>query len=188
MTYLLQKIESIINSFDTEVQNSLENIVVRKQLKKGEFLLQEGIVCRKCFVLEEGIARKYLIAKNKEVTTELYYKNDIMVSFDSFCNQIPSVKWIQTLSKATVIQLNFHEFQTLKALYPELIKLDLTIAEHYTIWLEKKLIDFRTLDASERYLNLLKKKPHYLQHIPLNITASYLGVAIETLSRIRAKV
>ena len=188
MTLLSHKIEDIVQRFDTDIQRSLEKLLVKKQVKKGEYLLREGSVCRHCMIIEEGIARKFLIANNKEITTELYFKDDIAVSFDSFCNQIPGNEWIQALTEVTITLLNFQEFQELKAVHPELIKLDLVIAEHYTIWLEKRLIEFRTLDASERYLNLLKQSPHYLQHIPLNIIASYLGVAVETLSRIRSNI
>jgi len=188
MISLSNKINSAIQNFDIEAQRSLENLLVRKQVKKGEYLLAEGFVCRNCIIIEEGIARKFLISKNKEITMELYFKDDIAVSFDSLCNQSASNEWIQTLSDVTITLLNFQDFQKLKSTYPELIKLDLIIAEHYTIWLEKKLISFRCFNASERYLHLLENNPHYVQKIPLFIIASYLGVAIETLSRIRAKI
>lgn len=188
MVFLSHKIEDVVRNLNAETQQRLEGLLVRKQVKKGEYLHREGAVCRNCMILEEGIARKFLVSNNKEITTELYFQNDIAVSFDSFCNQTPSNEWIEALSDASFTQLNFQEFQQLKATHPELIKLDLVIAEHYTLWLEKRLIDFRTLDASERYLNLLKQNPHYIQHIQLGIIASYLGIAVETLSRIRAKI
>lgn len=188
MTSLSHKIEDVVRNLSVETQQSLEGLLVKKQVKKGEYLLREGSVCRNCMIIEEGIARKFLVSSNKEITTELYFQDDIAVSFDSFCNQTPSNEWIEALTEVTITLLNFQEFQQLKAIHPELIKLDLVIAEHYTLWLEKRLVDFRTLDASERYLNLLKQNPHYVQHIQLNIIASYLGVAVETLSRIRSKI
>ena len=188
MTHIFQKIEDTINTFNSEVQTLLENLIELRNYSKGEYLLKEGNICTKSFVLEQGIARKYASVNDKEITTELYFKNDIAVSFDSFCNQTPSREFIQALTDVSVVQLNYQDFQKLKLLHPELMKLDNIIAEHYTIWLEKRLLDFRTLTATERYLKLFDDNPGYINYVPLNILASYLGVAIETLSRIRGRI
>ena len=188
MTHIFEKIESTVNTFRPEVQAMLDNLIASRNYKKGEYLLKEGNICNKSFVLEQGIARKYLSVNDKEITTELYFKNDIAVSFDSFCNQIPSREFIQALTDVSVIQLNYQDFQKLKLLHPELMMLDNIIAEHYTIWLEKRLLDFRTLTATERYLKIFEDNPGYINYVPINILASYLGVAIETLSRIRSRI
>jgi hypothetical protein len=50
------------------------------------------------------------------------------------------------------------------------------------------LFEFHTMTATERYLEILNKSPHVIQTIPLGIIASYLGISLETLSRIRAKI
>lgn len=188
MTHIFQKIENVINTYSLEVQALLDNLIISRSYQKGEFLLKEGNTCTNSFVIEKGIARKYLAVNDKEITTELYFKNDIAVSFESFCYQVPSREYIQALTDVLVIQLNFNDFQKLKKLHPELMILDNIIAEHYTIWLEKRLLDFRTLTAKERYLKLFDENPSHINYIPVTILASYLGVAIETLSRIRSKI
>ena len=43
-------------------------------------------------------------------------------------------------------------------------------------------------DEIKKYLEILNKSPHIIQSIPLTIIASYLGISLETLSRIRAKI
>lgn len=188
MTHIFNKIENTIKTFNNEVQTLLENLITLRNYSKGEYLLKEGNICTKSFVLEKGIARKYLSVNDKEITTELYFKNDIAVSFDSFCNQTPSRECIQALTDVSVIQLNYQDFQKLKLQHAELMKLDNIIAEHYTIWLEKRLLDFRTLTATERYLKLFDENPSQINYVPVTILASYLGIAIETLSRIRSKI
>jgi hypothetical protein len=62
------------------------------------------------------------------------------------------------------------------------------MTEYYALWLEHRLFQFHTMDATERYALLLKDQPHFVQQIPLTYLASYLGVSLETLSRIRAKI
>lgn len=42
--------------------------------------------------------------------------------------------------------------------------------------------------AKERYLDLLKRDPLLLQHIPLKYIASYLFITPQSLSRIRAEL
>lgn len=188
MIPIFQKIESTILTFHSEVQSLLEDLVQLRNFAKGEFLLKEGSICTSCFVIEQGIARKYLNANDKEVTMELYFKNDIAVSFDSFCHQAPCREFIQAMTDVSVLQINFLDFQKLKLLHPDLLKLDLLIAEHYTLWLENRLLDFRTLSATERYQKLFEEHPNYIRLVPQHILASYLGVAQETLSRIRSRI
>ncbi|MGE5107406.1 MAG: Crp/Fnr family transcriptional regulator, partial [Sphingobacteriales bacterium] len=45
-------------------------------------------------------------------------------------------------------------------------------------------IQFET--AQQRYEKLLKNSPQIIQRIPLSYIASFLGVTLETLSRIRS--
>jgi ribosomal protein L10 len=56
------------------------------------------------------------------------------------------------------------------------------------MWVENRLFQFHTLTAAERYSEILNKSPKIVQTVPLTIIASYLGITLETLSRIRAKI
>src|ERR1700754_4170752 len=42
-----------------------------------------------------------------------------------------------------------------------------------------------SFNAEERYEDLVRTYPHFLQRFPQNMIASYLGISPETLSRIR---
>lgn len=188
MLPLSQKIDSYLKSLEPEILFALENITTTRQFKKGDFLLEQGKVCKVGCLMEQGRARKFYYHQEKEFTTELYFEHDIAVSFDSYCLQKPSREYIQALTDVTVSQIDFNAFQKAKVLYPQLVQFDLIIAEHYTLWLENRLFQFHTQSASERYLNLLEKDPHIIQTIPLTYIASYLGISLETLSRIRVKI
>ncbi len=188
MSELARKIDEIIRKISPEAQKGLDELMVYKEVGKESFLLAEEQVCQNCFLIEEGVARKFTYSGDKEFTTELYFKDDLAVSFESFCYQKPSTEYIQAITDLKVIQINFNSFQKLKSEFPELVQLDLVIAEYYTIWLEKRFMEFRTQSATERYRNLLTREPRFLKHLKLTIIASYLGISLETLSRIRSKV
>lgn len=188
MTSYIDKINNYIKALDNETLTALQSISSEKKYKKGDSLLRQNEICRKSYLLISGIARKYYINDGKEITTELYFENDLAISFDSYTLQQPSREFIEALTDVTVSIIHYQSFQDSKAKYPKLLTLDLMLAEHYGMWVENRLFQFHTMTATERYLDILKKSPHIVQSIPLTIIASYLGISLETLSRIRAKI
>lgn len=184
----LNKIYSLIDQLDNVTLSALKDISKTKTYKKGDFLLQQGEVCRHSFGIEEGIVRKFYLKGGREITTELLFANDIAVSFESYTLQKPGREFIQALTKTVVSQTEFSAYQNTKIGFPKLIELDLLMTEYYAMWLENRLFEFHTLDATQRYLLLLNEHPQIIQNIPLTYVASYLGISLETLSRIRAKI
>jgi CRP-like cAMP-binding protein len=188
MNSYLAKINNFIENLDAETQSALENITVRKQFQKGVFLLRQDEICRQSFFIEKGVVRKfYLTESGKEITTELCFADDLAISFQSYTLQTPSLEFIQAIENTEVTATNHASFQSLKTNFPKLLELDLMMTEYYAMWLEERLQRFHTLDATERYHLLLKEQPHILRQIQLTHIASYLGISLETLSRIRAK-
>jgi CRP-like cAMP-binding protein len=188
MTSYIDKINDYIYSLDCETQNALQEISSTKQFRKGELLLRQDETCNKSYLIKSGIARKYYLNDGKEITTELYFENDLAISFDSYTLQQPSREFIQALTDVTVSIVHYQAFQEAKKKFPKLLELDLMLAEYYGMWVENRLFQFHTMSATERYLDILTKSPHIVQSIPLTFLASYLGISLETLSRIRAKI
>jgi CRP-like cAMP-binding protein len=188
MISYVDRINIYIKSLDNETLTALHNISSDKKYKKGEFLLRQNEICRNSFLLINGIARKYYLNDGKEITTELYFQNDLAVSFASYTLQQPCTEFIEAMTDVIVSVTNYEAFQDAKSKYPKLLTLDLMLAEYYGMWVENRLFEFHTMSATERYLEILNKSPHIIQTIPLTIIASYLCISLETLSRIRAKI
>jgi hypothetical protein len=83
---------------------------------------------------------------------------------------------------------DFTAFQSLKMKNRQLLELDFLLTEYYALWLEEKVFELHTQNATQRYQTLLKKSPHIIQQVQLTQIASYLNISLETLSRIRAKI
>nr|MCU0392988.1 Crp/Fnr family transcriptional regulator [Thermoflexibacter sp.] len=124
----------------------------------------------------------------KEITTEFFFKDELAVSFDSYTLQKPSREYIQALTDAVVNVTDYTKFQSLKSKHPSLQELDFLLTEYYALWLEEKVFELHTQNATQRYETLLKKSPHIVQQVQLTQIASYLNISLETLSRIRAKI
>lgn len=188
MTSYIDKINDYIRALDNDTLAVLQSISSERTYKKGELLLRQNEICGKSYLLLSGIARKYYLNDGKEITTELYFKNDLAVSFASYTLQQPSSEFIEALTDVSVSITHYGAFQEAKKKYPKLITLDLMLAEYYAMWVEKRLFQFHSMTATERYIDILDRSPHIIQNIPLTIIASYLGISLETLSRIRAKI
>lgn len=184
----LQAITDFINHLDPDSRQALDRITTHKTFQKGDYLLRQDEICRYSFWIEEGIARKFYRTADKEITTEFYFADDLAISFKSYTLQQPSQEVIQALDKTIASLTDYHAFKALKDHHPNLMVLDLMLTEYYAMWLEERLFQFHTLDATSRYNHLLTAQPHFVQRIQLTYLASYLGVSLETLSRIRAKI
>lgn len=181
------KLERFLGSLDGGTMEALEAISVSKSFKKGALLLKPGEVCQWSYQILDGIARKYYLNEEKQISTELYFEGDIAISFGSYALQNPSTEYIEALTEVKVSATNYYAFQEAKAKYPKLMELDIMLLEYYGLWIEERMLQLRTLSAKQRYNLILQQSPNILKHVPLGIVASYLGISLETLSRIRAK-
>ncbi len=184
----ITRIEAFTAGLRADIQEALKTATVTKQFKKGEYLLRHGDVCRNSYTIISGIVRKFYTAGEKEISTELLFENDLAVSMHSYTLQTAGNEYIQALDDTVVFCTSYTGFQQLKQIYPELVQLDLLLTEYYALWLEERLFRFHTMDATQRYQLLLTEHPEMVRKVQLTYIASYLGISLETLSRIRAKI
>ncbi len=188
MNPYLKKLKDSSNSLDDKILKELEAGFADKTFTKGTYLLKPGQVCMSHLLIKDGLARKFYKHNDKEITSEIYFPDDVAISLDSYIMQKPCEIYIEALTDLEVTVIDYRQFMTVKNSYPEVMQLDKLFIEYYAVWFEQKLREFQTLSASERYQNLLKKEPRIIQHLPVTIVASYLNISLETLSRIRSKI
>lgn len=184
----LAQISAAMQALPPEAADALGVISRTCQVAKGEFLLREGEICTAGYWVESGVLRKYSLSpEGKEITSELCLPQDIAISLQSYTLQMPSREYIQAITDSSVSLLQHRDYEPLKQQFPALHDLDRMLTEYYALWLEERLWQFHTLDATARYRLLLTRSPQVLREVPLTYIASFLGITLETLSRIRAK-
>ena len=188
MKIYIDKITHLIENLDEDTLLSLEAVCKSKVFYKGDYLLKAESVCSKSYWVESGIIRKFYLHNDKEITTEFYFKDDLATSYDSYTLQKPSREYIQALTDTIVNVTDYADFQNIKKTHPQLQELDFLMTEYYTLWLEEKVFELHTQNATQRYQTLLTKSPHIIQQVQLTQIASYLNVSLESLSRIRANI
>lgn len=157
----------------------------QRSLKKGEVVLAAGKVCSSIFFVEKGYLRTFIPKERQDVNIAFTFEGEFTSNLKSLRQAVPSEYSIQSAETALVLEFNKDQLLHLYQESPELESLGRGIVEQLLIREEEHSTFFKLYTPKERYAFLQKNKPELLQRVSLSQLASYLGVARETLSRIR---
>jgi CRP-like cAMP-binding protein len=159
------------------------------QWKPRSYLLETGQTAHYMYFLASGLARFFFLnQQGQEVTSDFYFAPGFITSVTSFVNQAPSRFTIQTLLPVEALAISRNDLLDLYDKHPQLERMGRILTEQAYSEAEKHLLSLLNDAPKERYLRLLKEYPQYIQHIPLQYLASYLGITPESLSRIRKRI
>lgn len=180
--------QSIQNISQIEL-DKLENLITFRTLKKGELLLKENQVCNEIYFIKKGILRSYFFNhQGDEITNCFAFENEFMASFSSFITQNVAEENIQALAETELQVLSRESLEKLYNLGNHWQEIGRKLTEMEYVTLQKRMISFQKLSGTQRYEELYKNHQKYLQLIPLQYLASYLGVTPRHLSRIRKAI
>jgi CRP-like cAMP-binding protein len=177
-----------VNGLHQEAWESLREKLTVQYLKKGEFLVRTGEICRQVSFINSGLLRLFYTIDGKEVATGFIAENGYIAQYDSFLLQQPSAGNIDALEDCEVINLSYNNMQDLYQRYPVFERFGRKISEMLFIMLSLQTSALLTLTPEERYLQLLEKQPFIIQRVPQYMIASYIGITPEHLSRLRKKM
>ena len=159
-----------------------------KQLKKKEFLLQEGQICNKISFFNSGCARLFYNIEGVENTIQFFFENSWYTDFDSFLTGRPTIENMQALEPCEVVQIDKQDLYKLYNTHPVFDRVGRVLTEKAFLSLSSLNKMLTNEEPEERYLNLLKQRPELVERIPQHYIASYLGIKPESLSRIRKRI
>lgn len=152
---------------------------------KSSLLVTEGQYADKSYFIIKGSARAYYIKDGKDITDWFAFENDFINSINSFFENIPSPHFIELLETTTFLEISKEDIFNLADKYHDFDRLLRVIATKTMLALSKRIFSIQFEPARQKYENLLNIRPDITQRVPLMHIASYMGITLETLSRIR---
>ena len=153
---------------------------------KKSVLIKEGSYCKFAYFIEKGITRSYWLVDGKEVTTSFSSEGDITFSMDELYYGNPSLEFVATVEYVELYSIPVDTLNHLFHINTDLANWGRVIHQNGYRELHRTHRERLTLSAKERY-NLIKERmPSICNRINLGYLASYLGITLPTLSKIRA--
>jgi CRP/FNR family transcriptional regulator, anaerobic regulatory protein len=186
MESLLQFLHTIY-PLSAALHEHLINILKTKEVKKKEYLLKIGKVCKNIYFIEKGLFRCFYLNEEKEVNAWFMKEGDVIASVKSFYNQIPSYESIQALENSLVYYVEYDELQLIYKTFLEFNYVSRVLTEKYYALSDERLYSTKMKKAFDRYKYLMEHHPEIILRVPSTYIASYLGITLETLSRIKSR-
>src|ERR1700743_993314 len=167
-------------------RNLILNKLKTKKLRKRQFFLQEGDVCKYMGFIVKGATRMFAVdEKGHEHILHFGLEEWWVGDYESFYLLTPSKYYVEALEESDLILITNEQLQELARTMPAIAAMLDSLNKGATIANNKRMRAAISLTAEERYEDLARTYPHFLQRFPQNMIASYLGISPETLSRIR---
>ncbi|MDB5232933.1 MAG: Crp/Fnr family transcriptional regulator [Chitinophagaceae bacterium] len=156
-------------------------------LKKDELFLKAGMVSNHASWILKGLVRSYYVREGEEITTKFLTEGATITSIYSFYSRKPGNEYIMALEDSVLACFTYDHMQRMYKDFPEFNVIGRIVTERYLYFLEIELYNLRKTKAEDRYQYFIKHFPDLHQRVPLKYIATYLGMNLETLSRIRGK-
>lgn len=170
---------------DEEINHFVSFLKLTK-VKKRQFIVQPGFVCRNKSYVVKGAFRAYLVDNDGKEHTQTFAIEDWWISdYSSLIYQEPATLFVEALEDSVLIQISYDDQQAFLKEIPKLEKFERIITQRSLASQQKRLLSTFTKTAEQRYDEFMSKYAAIAQRVPQYALASYLGFSTEYLSKIR---
>lgn len=175
-----------ISDDDFDKIRSLSSV---KKLRRNQYLLQEGDVCKFSVFMLKGCIRTYTVdEKGLEHIVYFAIENWWGGDQESFHSGEPSRYNIDAVEESEMILFSKAQFEQICKEIPAFNEMINQILQKSFIASQNRINVAISYKAEDKYLDFLKKHPGLISRVPQQMIASYLGITAETLSRVRKAV
>ncbi len=173
----------------SDADNALFNAVMSsRRFKKGEIVLQEGMVCRAVYFVEQGYLRTYYSKEDGSIVNlNFTFEGEFTSSLKSAISREPSKMSIEAGEDTLLWIFDLNKLSPEMKSHPSINRFIRRTTMQMLLASEARGNLLKIYTPTERYHYIERNVPHVLQRVSLSHLASFLGVSRETLSRIRAK-
>lgn len=184
MTNIIEKMRAAYPVSDESIRLLKEQLTLCHFPKRYR-LVEADKYCKAAYFIEKGMTRSFWLVNGEEITTSFSCEGGIVFSMDELYYGKLSEEYVETLEEVTAYRISLtsllHLFQT----NIELANWGRVIHQDEYRRLHRSHKEQLTLAAKERYEAFQEQFPQVCQRAQLGYIASYLGITLPTLSRIR---
>lgn len=185
MSILIDYINQIV-PLNAQEQSVVEEAFMINQLTKGDSWVSHGQYCNEIAFVQSGKLRIFYIDESGiDITCFFVTDNNFIASFTSFLTQTPTNENIVAIEDTKLLTISRDSLEKLSQEVPKLQVLRRVIAENLFITMEKRVAALQSKTADQRYTKMLEENPDILLGVPLQYSASFMGITPQHLSRIR---
>lgn len=182
---LLKNIASFIQLTDEEKEYFL-SILKPKKLRKRQYHIQAGDMCRYEAYVVKGCLRQYYVDDAGVEHTVSFAVEDWWTSdMYGLITGNPSLTNIEAIEESELLFIEKNDFDKLLDKIPKFERLFRIKLQRAFVAHQRRIIENMSMPAEQRYLNFIEQFPSLEQRLPQRLIASYLGITPESLSRIR---
>jgi CRP-like cAMP-binding protein len=185
----LEELEQALGKISTLSPQSMAEYLAKWKLwvvPRDYYLVREQTVADYIFFLKKGMARIFYKKNGKEITEWIAPDKTFFLSITSFFDRKPGKLIIHTLEPSEVMGIHYNDLNALAMKYHDVETLYRKMLASSLILSQQRMESIQFETAEQRYKKLIENHPEFLKRVPLMYLASFLGVTLETLSRIRA--
>jgi len=176
--------------FKTDLnEDEIDNIIslaISRKLRKNEFILHEGQICRQKYFVISGLLRSFSMATDgSEHIIRFSPENSWTLDKESYDRQAPAHISISAVEPSNILVWTKAVFEGLNEEMPALKKFTAQLTADNIYNSSQRLLTTLSATPEEKYHDFLKYDPGLLQRLPLKMVAAYLGMSLRTLDRIR---
>lgn len=168
-----------------ECKNDIKKAAKLYHLDKLSPLVREGQFADKMYYIVSGCLRAFYIKNGKDITDWFAFEGDFVNSINSFFQDVPSKHNIESLEPTTLLVISRETIFNLTNNHHCFERLGRIAVTKVMLQLQERIVSIQFETAQEKYESLIKVRPDIVLRVPLTHIASYLGITLETLSRIR---
>lgn len=185
MMNVINKINSFYPISDDTIQTLKEHVTLCHFPKKYQ-LIKANMFCKSAYFIEKGMTRSFWLVNGEEITTSFSYEGGIIFSMDELYYNNVSEEFVETLEDVVAYKISLTDLLQLFHTNIELANWGRVIHQNEYRRLHRSHKEHLTLSAKERYEEFQQQFPLVCQRAQLGYIASYLGITLSTLSRLRA--
>jgi len=172
-----------------EEKETIKTFFLPKKLRKKQYLLQEGDVCKYMSFVEKGLLRSYNVdEKGDEHMIQFAWEGWWIADTYSFLSGEKAAFNIDAIEESQLLMITTADFEAMTVQVPKMERYFRILFQNNIVTKERRLMSSITHTAEEKYIQLAESNPQIIVRIPQNLIASYLGLAPETLSRIKKNI